>query len=92
MSNPNRPSRLRYKAMLEDVTKRVWYAFSTGNHANPYDKNDKRHDRFTRELHRVSHVDSDFEDMCSAMGTDTRSFTRRVHPYPGPVIALADLI
>ena len=95
MSRNNRntkPSSLRYKAMQEDVRKRVLYAFSTKQHANPYDADDKRHARFTRELFRTLAVDDDFEDMCAARGADTSQWTRRVHPNPGPVKAIANLI
>ena len=87
-----KPSTLRYKAMQEDVRKRVLYAFSTKQHANPYDTEDKRHERFDRELLRTLAIDSDFEDMCDVMGADTGQWTRRVHPNPGPVKAIADLV
>ena len=80
-----KPSALRYKAMQEDVRKRVWYAFYTKNHANPYQADDKRHARFTRELYRTLAIDDDFEDTCQAMGADTSRWVRRVHPDPGPV-------
>lgn len=93
MSNhPNKPSKLRYKAMLEDVRKRVWYALSSKNHENPYSVDDKRHDRFTRELYRARAVDNDFEDTCAMMGADTSQWTQRVHPNPGPVRPIAELI
>lgn len=95
MSRNNRhtkPSTLRYKAMQEDVRKRVWYAFSTKQHTNPYDAEDKRHARFARELNRTLAIDEDFEDMCDVMGADTSQWTRRVHPNPGPVKAIADLV
>lgn len=95
MSRSNRntkPSTLRYKAMLEDVRKRVLYAFATQNHVNPYALEDKRHARFSRELNRTLWVDGDFEDMCDVMGTDTSQWTRRVHPNPGPVRPIAELV
>ena len=54
-----KPSALRYKAMQEDVRKRVWYAFYTKNHATPYPADDKRHARITRELYRTLAIDDD---------------------------------
>ena len=92
MSKNTKPSALRYKAMLEDVRKRVWYAFSTNNHTNPYEPEDKRHDRFTKELYRTLIIDSDFEDTCDVMGSDTSQWTRRVHPNPGPVRPISELV
>lgn len=95
MSKNNRaskPSALRYKAMQEDVRKRVWYAFYTKNHVNPYPVEDKRHARFTRELHRTLAIDDDFEDTCQAMGADTGQWVRRAHPNPGPVRPIEELV
>lgn len=91
-NSKTKPSALRYKAMQEDVRKRVWYAFSSKNYENPYPVDDKRHARFTRELHLTLAVDSDFEDTCAMMGADTLQWTRRVHPNPGPVRPIAELI
>lgn len=90
--NSNRPSKRRYKAMLEDVSKRVRYATYSGDHTNPYPVDDKRHDRFTRELYRWLAIDADFHDMCDLMGTDTSGWQKRVHPKPGPVVPLERLI
>ena len=88
MSKNTKPSALRYKAMQEDVRKRVWYAFSTKNHINPYEPEDKRHHRFIKELYRTLSIDSYFEDM----GSDTSQWTRRVHPNPGPVLPISELV
>lgn len=87
-----KPSALRYKAMQEDVRKRVWYAFCTRNHTNPYPADDKRHARFTRELYRTLSIDEEFEDTCQAMGADTSQWVRRVHPNPGPVKPIDQLV
>jgi hypothetical protein len=91
MSRATKPSTLRYRAMLADVRQRVLFAFSTKNYVNPYDVEDKRHSRFSSGLARTLAVDSDFEDMCQAMGSDTSQWTPRVHPDPGPVVAVEDL-
>jgi hypothetical protein len=85
-------SKARYRAMLEDVEKRAWYALSSGDHANPYAEDDKRHARFVKKLLHIRRVDSDFEDMCDAHGCDTSAWTKRQHPHPGPVVPLAQLV
>lgn len=92
MPKNTKPSTLRYKAMLEDVRKRVLYAFSTKCHMNPYDTEDKRHPRFTRELNRTLGIDYEFEDTCEIMDTDTSQWVRRQHPNPGPVWPIASLV
>jgi hypothetical protein len=92
MSKNDKPSKRRYKAMLEDVAKRVRYAVYVGDRTNPYEADDKRHDRFTRELFRALAAQDDFNDMCDIMGTDTSGWTKRVHPKPGPVVPLERLI
>ncbi len=86
-----KPSALRYRAMLEDVRKRAYYALYSGDHTNPYPEDDKRHTRFTKTLFQVLRLDDDFEDMCDIMGTDTSQLVKRVHPHPGPVVPLAQL-
>lgn len=90
--NPNQPSRRRYRAMLEDVKKRVLYALYSGKLDNPYPPDDKRFDRFRRQLHQQMQVAADFDEMCGAMGTDTRQWTLRKHPDPGPVRPVEQLI
>ena len=92
MSKNTKPSALRSKAMQEDVRKRVWHALLTKNHINPYETEDKRHDRFTKEMHRTLSIDCAFEDMCDAMGSDTSQWTRPVHPNPGPVVSILELV
>ena len=92
MSKSTKPSTLRYKAMLEDVRKRVWYAVSSKNYTNPYENDDKRRARFTKQLAHTLWMDSEFEDTCAMMNTDTSQWTRRIHPNPGPVRPLAELI
>lgn len=87
-----RPARRRYLAMLEDVEKRVWYALSNNKLDNPYPADDKRHDRFKRKLHSVMRIDDDFHEMCDDMGMDTSTWHKRIHPWPGPVRPLAELI
>lgn len=88
---PGKGSKARYKAMQEDVTRRVMYAFSSADHKNPYPEDDKRHARFRRELYRTISVDDDFEEMCEVHGCDTSKWTRRKYSKPGPVVPLANL-
>lgn len=88
---PGKRSKARYKAMLEDVKRRAWYAFSSGDHANPYAEDDPRHPRFVKELLRVRCVDDDFEEMCAIHGCDTSTWQKRVHPKPGPVVPMDQL-
>lgn len=86
-----KPSKLRYKAMLEDVKKRVYYALYTKNYDNPYCPLDKRYDRFEKQLKHTLAIDREFNDMCEFMGTNVESFARRVHHDPGPVRSLDEL-
>lgn len=44
------PSSLRYRAMLADVDAATWAALRSGDYANPYPGDDKRHARFERQL------------------------------------------
>lgn len=88
---PGKRSSARYRAMLEDVKRRAWYAFSSGDHTNPYAEDDKRHPRFIKALHHIRIVDDDFEDMCAVQGCDTSTWQKRVHPWPGPVVPLGQL-
>ena len=88
---PGKKSTARYKAMLADVKKRAWYAFSSGDDANPYQPDDKRYPRFIAELQRIRFVDRDFEDMCDIHGCDTSTWQKRVHPNPGPVVPFDQL-
>lgn len=87
-----KPSAVRYRAMLADVEKRAYYALYSGDFTNPYAEDDKRHTRFTKKLLQVRCIDDDFEDMCTLMGTGTSQFVKRVHPHPGPVIPLGQLV
>ena len=45
-----KPSKLRYKTMLAEVSEKVDAAFLSGDYANPYQEDDKRHARFARNL------------------------------------------
>jgi hypothetical protein len=90
--NSNRPSKRRYKAMLEDVAKRVRYAIYSGDDANPYPADDKRYERFAKQLVHARWMDADFRDMCEITGTDTSGWKLRHHPKPGPVVPMERLI
>lgn len=92
MPGNNRPSKRRYKAMLEDVAKRVQYAVYSGDDANPYPTDDKRHERFTKQLVHARWAASEFQDLCEDMGTDTSGWKLRHHPEPGPVVPMERLI
>ena len=76
----------RGKAALQDVRTRVGYAFCSGDHTNPYDVSDRRHDLFARELCRTVSIDNDFRDMYAAYGDDPDALVKRQYPQPGPVI------
>jgi len=88
---PGKRSKARYRAMLEDVKRRAWYAFSSGDDANPYEAEDPRFPRFSFELQRIRFVDRDFEEMCEIHGCDTDQWQKRVYPKPGPVVPMAQL-
>jgi hypothetical protein len=90
--NPNQPSRRRYRALLEDVEKRVAYALYSGKLDNPYEAADKRFERFTRRLRDRQFVAAELAEMCEVMGTDTRLWQLRKYPDPGPVKPLEQLI
>lgn len=45
-----KPSKLRYKAMLAEVQEKVDAAMLRGDYTNPYPEDDKRHERFARNL------------------------------------------
>ena len=92
MSKSQKRSKVLHRAAKEDVTPRVWYAFSSGDDANPYELDDKRHLMFANELARTRQIDSDFEDMSAMMGSDTSLLTKRVHPNPGPVVPIDELV
>lgn len=83
---PGKASKARYRAMLADVERRVAYAFYSGEHANPYAPEDKRHDRFGRELNRTLIVDASFRDVHAAYGGDPSALQKRRISKPGPVV------
>lgn len=78
----------RYQAMRADVDQRVTYAFGSGDHTNPYPVEDKRHERFARELQRTLAIDAEFVDTLAVMGGDTATLVRRRPDPPGPVVSL----
>lgn len=81
----------RYKAMLEDVRTRVYHALYVGRLDNPYPVDDKRHDRFARQLAHAQRMDAEFDDMCEVMGDDKSRYQKRHYTDPGPVLSLDDL-
>lgn len=85
-------SKLRRKAIAQDVERRAWYAFSSGNQENPYPQDDKRHALFTVKLLNIEATDRDFESLCEAHGCDTQTWNKRKHPQPGPVWPIEQLV
>lgn len=81
----------RYKAMLADVKQRVYYALYVKRLDNPYPVEDKRHERFDRQLAHAQRMDADFDEMCEVMGDDKSRYHLRHHPDPGPVLSLDEL-
>lgn len=84
-------SKARRKALSQDVERRAWYAFSSGNRANPYPQDDKRHPLFARKLASIEFVDQEVESMNEVYGCDSSTWRRRVHPNPGPVRPIEQL-
>ncbi len=82
---PGKASTARYRAMLEDVEKRVSYAFYIGNHKNPYSPEDKRFPRFQKEMNRILIIDANFRDIHEAYGGDPNDLQKRKVNNPGPV-------
>lgn len=87
----SRGSKLRRKAISQDVERRAWYAFSSGNRDNPYPQDDKRHALFASKLAHIEFVDHEVEAMNEAYGCDTSTWARRQHPNPGPVRPIEQL-
>lgn len=84
-------SKARRQAIAQDVERRAWHAFSSGQHVNPYAQDDKRHVLFAQRLARILAIDHEVEDLNQAYGVDTRALPRRRHPHPGPVLPLESL-
>ena len=85
-------SKLRRKAIAQDVERRAWYAFSSGNRENPYPNDDKRYGLFEAKLRQIEWTDKEFESMNEAYGCDSSTWTKRKHPNPGPVRPIEQLV
>lgn len=75
-------AKARYRAHKEYVQSWVNYAFSSGDHTNPFEETDKRHLWFKRQLHHDLCVDHDFREMHLIMGGDLDELKLRQYPKP----------
>lgn len=87
---PGKGSKARKKAVQRDVETRAQYAFSSGDHQNPYGPEDKRYGLFQAQLARTLFLDAEFRDMCDVLGGGD-SLVPRQYPHPGPVLDISEL-
>ncbi len=98
MSRANRhtkPSFLRYKAAQADVALRVQHARVSGNFANPYPEDDRRHARFTRALNitvALDTLDAVFDGPNSELDGLPKALRARTPSALGPVVAYDQLV